>query len=116
MLGNLLTFYNHERGVCMNFLKNLEYLLYSHHMSRSDLGRAIDLAPSTINSWFNRSSDGVALKSLVKISEYFNISLDDLVNGDLAAAPASDNKLNEKEVAQVKRLLAYYEGLGGGKI
>lgn len=100
----------------MNFLKNLDYLLYSSHMSRSDLGRAIDIAPSTINSWFTRSSDGVALKSLVKISEYFNVTLDDLVNSDLAAAPASDNKLSEKEVAQVKRLLAYYEGLGGGKI
>lgn len=96
----------------MNFLKNLDYLLYSNHMSRSDLGRAIELPPSTINSWFHRSSDGVALKSLVKIAEYFNVSLDDLVNGDLAAAP-TDNKLSEKEIAQVKRLLAYYEGLGG---
>lgn len=100
----------------MNFLKNLDYLLYSSHMSRSDLGRAIDISPSTINSWFTRSSDGVALKSLVKISEYFNVTLDDLVNSDLAAAPASDNKLSEKEVAQVKRFLAYYEKLGGGKL
>lgn len=98
----------------MNFLKNLEYLLYSNHMSRSDLGRAINIAPSTINSWFTRSSDGVALKSLVKIAEYFNVSIDDLVNGDLSAAPAYDDTLSKEEIAQLKKLLAITDKLGGG--
>lgn len=100
--------------VDMYFLKNLDFLLYSNHMSRFDLARAIDIAPSTINSWFNRNSDGVALKSLVKISEYFKVTLDELVNIDLAAAPASNNKLSDKDIAKIKHLLAYYDALGGG--
>ena len=96
-----------------NFLKNLEYLLYTNHLTRKDLGKAIDIPPSTINSWFNRSSDGVALKSLVKIAEYFDISLDNLVCDDLVLSKPAENKLNEEEVAQLKRLLAYYEKIGG---
>lgn len=100
----------------MNFLKNLDFLLYTHHMSRSDLGRAIDIPPSTINSWFNRSSDGVALKSLVKISEFFNVSLDDLVNADLAAQPVVDNKLSDDEVVALRKLIALYDNFGGGKV
>lgn len=97
----------------MNFLKNLDYLLYTHHMTRADLGRAIDIAPSTINSWFNRSSDGVALKSLVKIADYFNVTLDNLVTDDLTAHTAGSSKLDESEVARLKRLLAYVDKLGG---
>lgn len=96
----------------MNFLKNLDYLLKANHMSRSDLGRAVNISPSTINSWFNRSSDGVALKSLVDISKYFNVSLDMLVNGDNIEdfkAEIKESPLTDYEVSQLKRLLKYYE-------
>lgn len=98
----------------MRFLNNLDELLHKNKMTRTDLARAINIAPSTVNSWFARSSDGVSLKTLVAISKYFNISLDDLVNGDLAA-PANTDNLSKEEVAQLKRLLAYAENLGGGK-
>lgn len=103
----------------MNFLNNLDYLLKLNRMSRSDLGRAVSISPSTINSWFNRSSDGVALKSLVDIANYFNISLDILVNSadiakDMTKAEEKRvieiaNPFTDNEVKQIKRLLKYYE-------
>jgi transcriptional regulator with XRE-family HTH domain len=99
----------------MKFLQNLEYLLYKNHMSRSELARSINLAPSTVNSWFNRSCENVSLKSLVDISKYFGVSLDDLVNADLSAVPVVDGKLSAKEIEQLKQLLARYD-LGGGKV
>ena len=103
----------------MNFLNNLDYLLKLNRMSRSDLGRAVSISPSTINSWFNRSSDGVALKSLVDIANYFNISLDILVNSadiakDMTKAEEKRvieiaNPFTDNEVKQIKRILKYYE-------
>lgn len=95
----------------MRFLENLDYLLHKNKMTRSDLARATGLAPSTVNSWFNRSSDNVTLVSLLKIANYFNVSLDELVNGE-TVAPASDT-LTRHDVQQLKRLLAYYEKIGG---
>ena len=103
----------------MNFLNNLTYLLKENHMSRSDLGREVGISPSTINSWFNRSSDGVSLKSLVDIAKYFDVTLDILVNSDDIAKDLEEhrkqplieieNPFNEKEVQQLKRIVKYYE-------
>ncbi len=98
----------------MNFLKNLDILLFSRKMTRSDLARAIDISPSTINSWYNRSCEGVTLKNLIKISNYFNISLDDLVNGETFTPATNNDNLSKDEIAQLKRILAYYDKLGGG--
>lgn len=99
----------------MKFLKNLDDLLHNNHMSRSDLARAIHIAPSTVNSWFNRSCENVSLKTLVDIAAYFNITLDDLVNGEINA-PASDNKLTNDDVLKLKKLLAFYDNNGGKKV
>lgn len=51
-------------------------------MTRSDLARAIDVAPSTINSWYARGSEKVSITILRKIAVYFNVSLEVLINGD----------------------------------
>lgn len=105
----------------MKFLGNLEYLLKANNMTRSDLARALNMSPSTINSWFNRSCDGVALKSLVEISKYFAVSLDTLVNGDdiedyipIHEINPNPSPFNEREVAQLKRLIKYYEMIDKG--
>jgi transcriptional regulator with XRE-family HTH domain len=105
----------------MNFLENLDFLLKSNKMTRSDLARALNMSPSTINSWYNRSCDGVALKSLVEISKYFAVSLDTLVNGDdiedyipIHEINPNPSPFNEREVAQLKRLIKYYEMLDKG--
>ena len=66
----------------MDFLTNLEVLLKNNGMSRSDLARAIEVAPSTINSWYARGSEKVSITILRKIAIYFNVSLEVLINGD----------------------------------
>ena len=67
----------------MDFLTNLDFLLKSHNMKRADLARAIGVAPSTINSWYARGSEKVNIKVLKAIANYFNISLEVLINGDM---------------------------------
>ena len=94
----------------MRFLENLDYLLKSNGMTRSDLARAINIAPSTINSWFNRSCDGVALKSLVEIANYFNVTLDDLVNGENMQEKAIKiSPFSELEIETLRRMIKRYE-------
>lgn len=66
----------------MDFLTNLKVLLKANGMTRSDLARAIDVAPSTINSWYARGSEKVSITILRKIAVYFNVSLEVLINGD----------------------------------
>src|SRR5574344_993085 len=66
----------------MDFLTNLDLLLKRHDMKRADLARAINVAPSTINSWYARGSEKVNIKVLKDIAAFFNISLEVLINGD----------------------------------
>ena len=66
----------------MDFLTNLDLLLKSNDMKRADLARALNIAPSTINSWYARGSEKVNIKVLKDIAAYFNISLEVLINGN----------------------------------
>ena len=75
----------------MNFLDNLTKLLKRENLSRSELAKRLNIAPSTINSWYNRGYENVSLKFLLKICDYFNVSLETLVNGDI------DSKENKKK-------------------
>lgn len=71
-----------KRFLKVDFLTNLEVLLKNNNMNRSDLARAIEVAPSTINSWYARGSEKVSITILRKIALYFNVSLEVLINGD----------------------------------
>lgn len=99
----------------MNFLNNLTDLLRLHNMKRTDLGRALNIPASTINSWYNRSPDGIALNTLVKIASYFNVTLDDLVNSEdieKAIIPTKieiETPFTNEEVLRLKRILQYFE-------
>ena len=55
----------------MEFLKNLERLMYSQNMNRSDLARACGLSTSTVNSWWNRGCENISLQTLLKLSRCF---------------------------------------------
>ena len=66
----------------MNFLNNLDYLLKENKMSRSELARAINIAPSTVNSWFSKSCENISIGTLRAIASHFNVSLETLINDE----------------------------------
>lgn len=68
----------------MNFIKNLDYLLDKKNMKKSDLAREINVAPSTISAWYSGKYEKVSLQVLRKLSNYFNVTMDELVNDDLS--------------------------------
>ena len=67
----------------MNLLKNLDYLLRVNNLTRAQLSRELNIAPSTINTWFSKGCENISLRFLIKLSEYFGVSIDDLVHHDL---------------------------------
>ena len=63
------------------FLVNLESLIEKQGLSKNEFAKRIGIAPSTISSWYNRGYENISLKNLIKLSEYFNVSLDELIFG-----------------------------------
>ncbi len=86
----------------MNFLDNLTKLLKRENLSRAELAKRLNIAPSTINSWYNRGYENVSLKFLLKICNYFNVNLETLINGDV-----DNDKSKEKEI--INMFIEYYE-------
>lgn len=87
----------------MNFLDNLTYLMNSYNMNRSDFAKATGIAISTVNSWYNRGYENVSLKTLLKITDYFDISLEQLVYDDTNKSITFSTKdYSDKELQLIK--------------
>ncbi len=91
----------------MRFLHNLDYLLSHYKMSRSELARRIGIAPSTINSWYSRDFRGITLKNLLKLSNCFDIALEDLVNGDTVSLSFTSDNYTEAELKAIRDFSEY---------
>lgn len=86
----------------MSFLENLERLMNTYNMNRSELARACDLSTSTVNSWWNRSCENISLQTLMKISKYFNCSIEELVHGEPTISYVYDtNTYTETELKMI---------------
>ncbi|MBR6624583.1 MAG: helix-turn-helix transcriptional regulator [Ruminococcus sp.] len=51
----------------MDFIKNLEKKMQEKNLNKSQLARGMGVAPSTVNSWFNRSLDDANVEIFLKI-------------------------------------------------
>lgn len=91
----------------MNFLINLDYLLTVNKLSRSELARKINIAPSTINAWYTKDYRGITLKNLVKLSNCFDVSIEDLVNGDIKALSFTSANYSDSELKAIKDFSDY---------
>lgn len=91
----------------MNFLINLDYLLTVNKMTRSELARKIDIAPSTINAWYTKDYKGITLKNLVKLSKCFDITIEDLVNGDMRSLSFTSDNYSDSELKAIKDFSDY---------
>ena len=66
----------------MIFRKNLKLLLQTHKMSNYALAKKLGTSESTIANWLNGVSSP-KMESLIKMSEIFNISIDDMVKREI---------------------------------
>lgn len=65
----------------MDFIKNLEKKMQEKNLNKSQLARGMGVAPSTVNSWFNRSAENITLKTLKKLASFLECTIDELVYG-----------------------------------
>lgn len=66
----------------MNFLNNLKLLMETNKITQKELAKALEISPSTITMWFTRGCDNINISTLMKLSKYFNVSMEELVNGN----------------------------------
>lgn len=65
-----------------NFSKNLRYLRIQQNMTQTDLGHILNVTHQTISNYENNSRI-CDLDTLIRISEYFNVSIDELLKKKL---------------------------------
>jgi transcriptional regulator with XRE-family HTH domain len=92
------------------FLINLDRLIESQGISKNEFSKKIGIAPSTISSWYNKGYENISLKTLIKLSNYFNVSLDELIFGKSKNKELNDC-YNEDMYAinEIRKLLNNYK-------
>ena len=96
----------------MNFLHNLENLMYEKKINRSELAKAIGIAPSTINAWYTKDYKGITLKNLSKLASFFDVSMEALVYGE---KPSLTFTLENYSEAELKAIHQYSEFIKGNR-
>ena len=94
------------------FLINLDNLIEEKGLSRNELSKRVGIAQSTISSWYNRGYENISLKNLIKLSDYFNISLDELVFGKSNKEIQKLNNCYEEDlyaINEISKLLKSYK-------
>ena len=67
----------------MNYLStNIKFLRQQNNMSQSDLANVIGKTRTLITAW-EADEREITISDIIKLSTYFNISMDSLVNKDL---------------------------------
>ena len=110
----------------MDVVDRLNLLQENSGMNQKDLAKAIGLSLSIFTIW-NKGNAKPGLKQLVKVAQYFNVSLDWLVFGDDAPINDLENVIkldfssqSEKELidkfrelpdSYQKNVLAYIDGI-----
>ena len=85
----------------MNFLCNLEFLMDRNKINRSELAKAIGIAPSTINAWYTKEYKGITLKNLSKLASFFDVSMEELVYGDRSSLTFTLDDYSEAELKAI---------------
>lgn len=89
-----------------NFSSNLKHLRIQNNMTQEDLGKKLDKDYSTIGKWENGTRSPI-MEDVIKIAEYFNISLQELIGGKIGindAQPKSE-KINYKQILLARGLI-----------
>ncbi len=73
------------------FSKNLRFLRKKGSLKQEDISALFNKQANTIGNWENQKSEP-SLAELIKLSEYFRVSVHDLLNNDLESQPSRQNK------------------------
>lgn len=75
----------------MNLQRNLSRLLKARSINRYRLAKALDLAPSRPGEW--ETGDGPSLEELIALADYFQVSIDLLLRGEVRRPSPQEIKM-----------------------
>ena len=95
------------------FLNNLDALMAERKINKNVLAKESGIPYTTIDGFYKKGWDNVKLSTLLKLAEYFGVSIDWLVLGNEteAATSGADSALSDEE----KNLLESYRTDDGKK-
>lgn len=67
------------------FLENLTALMKERGINKSTLAKESGIPYTTIDGFYKKGCDNTKLSTLVRLSEYFGVSLDFLINGEVSS-------------------------------
>lgn len=86
----------------MYILDNINKLLERENITKSKLAKELNISASTIYSWWDKGVNTINIATIIKLSEHFNISIDDLVYKDLSK---SYEELMEAQIVRDKSMI-----------
>lgn len=66
----------------MTFIDRLDMLLKEHDLNKNQLAAQTGIPVSTIYGWYKKGYEGITLPTITKLAEYFNCTIEYLVNGE----------------------------------
>lgn len=92
----------------MPFTDNLRALMNAKGVSRRKLAADCGISPSAVNSWFNRSAENISLPTLLKLSTYFGVSIEELVHGTPQREISFSNRVyTDGELEQIQQFAQF---------
>ncbi len=82
-----------------NLAKNLKVLIKKENISEAELSRRCGVTQPMINRIVNAKTDNPKLKTLLRISRYFGISITDLVESNMFEDSSMANSTDDATVA-----------------
>lgn len=82
----------------MNFLERIKLLIEQEGITEKELTSRLGIANSTFTDWRKKTKGNYSMETVVKIADYFNVSLDWLVRGDQKYAPQIKMRGSELEL------------------
>lgn len=70
----------------MNFLERVDMLLNERGINKNQLSALTGIPVSTVYGWYKKGYGSITLPTLLKLSEFFNCSMEYLVNGNSAVS------------------------------
>lgn len=83
-----------------NFASNLKHLRIQNDMTQEDLGKKLNKDYSTIGKWENGTRSPV-MEDVIKIAEFFNISLQELISGNVIYKNSPNTTTTELDYKQI---------------
>lgn len=100
----------------MFFLENLDFLMHERKLNRSKLSKEVKISTSTIHNWYHTGYKNISLENLIKLSRYFNVTIDELVSEDISSQSKTLKVSENKEVLLVKNIMSIIDDYKSNKI